>query len=360
MPCMNGPAISGTWCAASMEAWIERDFAVVRRSCRDLLADGSAESVFLAPWWWETMIEAGMTGSMAAEFVIVAAAGRPVLLLALQRGPDALAGLSGPYTCLYRPLLAAGMAASSIVAAAAAVARLLQAAPLCRLEAIDPDAAWLEPFLAGLHRGRLVALRFHHFGAWHEPVAGLSWEEYMAQRPGELRETVRRRLRRAAELACEIITGPDIAGGLADYERVYARSWKVPEPFPRFNAVMMGHAAAHGALRLGLLREDGQAIAAQIWLVANGRAMVAKLGHDEARKKLSPGTVLTAHMIRHLLDIERVDVLDFGRGDDPYKAAWTTRREQRIGLMLANPRRPAGALAIARHLLGGLLRKVAG
>ncbi len=343
-----------------MEARIERDFAVVRRSCADLLEDGASESVFLAPWWWETMIEAGMEAGMQAEFLIVAAAGRQLLLLAMQRGPAGLVGLSGPYTCLYRPLLARDLTATEITDAAAAAARLLRAVPLCRLEAIDGGAAWVTPFVAGLRRGGLLALRFDHFGVWHEPVAGLGWEGYMAQRPGELRETVRRRLRRAGGLSCEIVTGPDNADGIAAYEQVYARSWKVPEPFPRFNATMIDRAAAHGALRLGLLREDGRAIAAQIWLVANGRAMVAKLGHDEARKKLSPGTVLTAHMIRHLLEIERVDLLDFGRGDDPYKAAWTTRREQRIGLMLANPLQPAGALAIGRHMLGRMRRKVTG
>lgn len=343
-----------------MQARIERDFAAVRASCADMLAGGAAESVFLAPWWWETMIEAGMPDGTHAEFLIVTSAARPVMLLALQRGGAGVAGLSGPYSCVYRPLLAEGLAGEAIEAAAASAARALRSDALCRLEAIDPSAAWLAPFETGLRRGGMRTLRFDHFGAWHEDVAGLGWEGYMAQRPGELRETVRRRLRGAAGLSFEIVTGEGLAEGLTAYDDVYARSWKVPEPFPRFNATMMRHAAAEGALRLGLLREEGRPIAAQIWLLANGRAMVAKLGHDEARKKLSPGTVLTAHMIRHLLEAERVSVLDFGRGDDPYKAAWTTRREQRIGLMLANPWRPAGAVTIGRHLLGQARRRVMG
>ena len=83
-------------------------------------------------------------------------------------------------------------------------------------------------------------------------------------------------------------------------------------------------------------------------------------GHDEGRKALSPGTVLTAHMVRHLLDVEQVAELDFGRGDDPYKQSWTTRREQRIGLLLANPWRPRGLATIARHGLGRLRRRVGG
>lgn len=343
-----------------MRARIETDFMAVQRSCAALLQDGAAESFFLAPWWWRTMTEAGLPDDASAEFLIVESGAAAVLMLALQRGRTGLAGLSGPYSCLYRPLLARGMSDGEIMAAAEIAAGPLGAAGLCRLEAMDADAPWLMAFEAGLRRSGLRPLRFDHFGTWEENVAGLSWEDYLAARPGVLRETIRRRLRRAAGLAFEIVTGDGLEAGLAAYEDVYGRSWKVPEPFPRFNATMMRNAAAEGTLRLGLLRDGEQTIAAQIWINAGGRAMVAKLAHDEARRRLSPGTVLTARMVQHLLDKERISVLDFGRGDDPYKASWTTRRAQRIGLLLANPWRPSGAMAIGRHLVGRLRRSVSG
>lgn len=343
-----------------MRVRIETDFAAVRQSCAALLEAGAAESFFLAPWWWRTMAEAGLPEAASAEFLIVETGGQSVLMLALSRGPTELAGMSGPYTCLYRPLLRHDMDHGAIMAAAAAAAGPLGAAGLCRLEAMDAGAAWLAPFEAGLRRGGLRPLRFDHFGTWEENVAGLGWEGYLAARPGVLRETIRRRLRRAAELSFEIVTNGNLEDGLAAYEAVYARSWKVPEPFRRFNATMMRHAAEEGALRLGLLRDGGQPIAAQIWIIAGGRATVAKLAHDEARRRLSPGTVLTARMVRHLLDNERITVLDFGRGDDSYKASWTTRRMQRIGLLLTNPWRPRGAVAIGRHLLGRLRHAVSG
>ena len=58
-----------------------------------------------------------------------------------------------------------------------------------------------------------------------------------------------------------------------------------------------------------------------------------KLAHDEAFKAHSPGTVLTALMLRHLLDQEHVARIDFGRGDDAYKQGWAVeRRQQRIGV----------------------------
>ena len=81
-----------------------------------------------------------------------------------------------------------------------------------------------------------------------------------------------------------------------------------------------------------------------------------KLAHDEADKAASPGTVLTAMMIRHMLSEESVVEIDFGRGDDPYKRLWTSRRRQRVGVELVYPRSPAGAAHLARHLAGGLRR----
>jgi CelD/BcsL family acetyltransferase involved in cellulose biosynthesis len=82
---------------------------------------------------------------------------------------------------------------------------------------------------------------------------------------------------------------------------------------------------------------------------------VLKLAHDEAFKAHSPGTVLTAMMIRHLLDNERVTRIDFGRGDDAYKQGWAVERQQRVGVVLVDPGRPAGLVALLRHRFGGIV-----
>jgi len=83
---------------------------------------------------------------------------------------------------------------------------------------------------------------------------------------------------------------------------------------------------------------------------------VLKLAHDDAFRALSPGTVLTAHMIRLLLD-EGASTLDFGRGDDGYKASWAGLRRQRTGILLADPRRVGGVAALLHHDLGIVMRK---
>jgi hypothetical protein len=227
-----------------------------------------------------------------------------------------------------------------------------------RLDALAEDFSPLAPLLAGARRAGMLASRFAHFGNWHEPIAGRSWEQYLAARPGALRETVRRKLKRA-QATLEVVATPDaVAAGIDAYEEIYARSWKVPEPYPRFHAEMMRRAADVGVLRLGLLRAGGKVVAAQIWIVQGGRAAVLKLAHDEADRALSPGTLLTALMIRELIGHDGITELDFGRGDDPYKQLWATQRRQRIGIVLANPLRLRGLAMLGRQVLGQARRRL--
>jgi CelD/BcsL family acetyltransferase involved in cellulose biosynthesis len=113
--------------------------------------------------------------------------------------------------------------------------------------------------------------------------------------------------------------------------------------------------AVLGLLRFGVWSIATQPVAVQVWVVRDGQAIVLKLAHDEAFKAHSPGTVLTALMLRHL-DQEHVARIDFGRGDDAYKQGWATRRRQRIGLLLVNPRSWSGMAALARQAAAGWLR----
>jgi CelD/BcsL family acetyltransferase involved in cellulose biosynthesis len=112
-----------------------------------------------------------------------------------------------------------------------------------------------------------------------------------------------------------------------------------------------------GLVRFALWSLGSTPVAVQLWVVEKcRRATVLKLAHDEAFNAHSPGTVLTALTLRHLLDQEHVAEIDFGRGDDDYKQGWTAQRRQRIGLLLIDPWRPSGALQLGRHTLGRLRR----
>ncbi len=319
-------------------------------------------SIFLTPAWWRTVAADAMPPGTEPCFLLCRVGGRASVVLPMQRQGSHIDALTTPYTCVYAPIMAPDLTRASTEAAFTALGRHIRRAGAVRLDALPVEWPGLDAMLAGLRAAGLRALRFDHFGNWHEDVTATGWTAYLAGRPGALRETIRRRLRRAERTGgarFALVTEPaDVAGGVAAYESVYARSWKEAEPFPRFNGQLMHAMAADGALRLGLWWLDDVPAAVQFWVVRAGYATVLKLAHDEAFKAHSPGTVLSALMIRHLLDIEGVHGLDFGRGDDPYKQGWVADRRQRIGLLLANPLHPRGQVALARHALGRLRDRV--
>lgn len=294
-----------------------------------------------------------MPAGSTACFVLCRIAGQPVALLPLRRtAAGGLESLTTPYTCRYAPALAPGAPAACLTS----LLRICRTTAVTRLEALDGDMA--DTLTHAARSAGLRVLRFAHFGNWHQEVAGLDWPDYLASRPGALRETVRRRLRRAerqADARLTVIDGPEgLEAGIAAYDQVYARSWKEPEPFPAFNAALMRALAPGGTLRLALWHVGDQPVAAQFWVMERGRATVLKLAHDEAFKPLSPGTVLTALMLRRLLEQEHVAEIDFGRGDDPYKQGWAGQRRQHFGLLLVDSRRPSAWPVLVRHALGRL------
>jgi CelD/BcsL family acetyltransferase involved in cellulose biosynthesis len=313
--------------------------------------------------WWRSVQLAALPAGARPHFVLCSEAGSAVALLPLMRTADGrLLSMSTPYTVLWQPLAAPGIDPSRLARAGRALGRACRSFPVWRLEAIDPDWPGLAPLLSGFFRARFVALGYDHFGNWQEDVAGRSWSDYLHDRPGVLRETIRRRQAQAdrdAKLRFELACTPDqVRVALPAYAEVYRRSWKQPEPFPDFDAALLPAAAQAGAMRLAVLWHGAEPIAAQYWTVWQATATVLKLAHDEAHRARSPGTLLTAWMVRRLLDTEHVETLDFGRGDDPYKQLWATSRRQRIGLVLADPAHPAGLFALARQSAGRLARRL--
>ena len=327
------------------------------------LFEAGAQRFFCSREWYRAVLAHALPPGGAPLFALWRIDGRAaaVFPLLLRNGRE-LRSLTTPYTCFWRPLLADRLSADHLRSAGVALGRFSAGWPVVRLDALEADWPGLAPLLAGIRAAGLAAEPFDHFGNWHEAVGARSWQQYLRSRPGALRETIRRKLGRGErEATFALVRRPEeLAEGIAAYESVYRRSWKEPEPFPLFNPALMRAAAALGILRLGLLRAGAETIAAQFWIVTNGSASVLKLAHDEAFKALSPGTVLTALMIRRLLDEEGVAELDFGCGDDAYKRLWASKRRQRIGVLLLNPRRVRGIAALGRQWLGRGRRQVLG
>lgn len=180
------------------------------------------------------------------------------------------------------------------------------------------------------------------------------FESWWATRPGRLRNTVRRKAK-VTPFRIEIADRFD-PGLWAAYEAVYADSWKGAEGAPALLRALVAQEGAAGTLRLGVAWLDDAPVAAQWWLVENRHATIHKLAYVESARPLSPGTVLSAAMFRHVIDRDRPAVIDFGTGDDAYKIDWTDTADPLWRVDLFRLNHPAGLYRYARARAAALVR----
>jgi CelD/BcsL family acetyltransferase involved in cellulose biosynthesis len=183
-------------------------------------------------------------------------------------------------------------------------------------------------------------------------VAGRSYAEFLEDRPGQLRTTLKRK---AGKVEVRLHRAFDPAAW-ADYEAVYAASWKPEEGSPAFLRAFAEQEGTAGRLRMALAYAESGPVAAQFWTVEGATAFIHKLAHSDEAKPLSPGTTLSAALFEEVIDRDKVALVDFGTGDNPYKRDWMEAVRPRYRLDCLNPGDPRAwphiATATLRHLAG--------
>ncbi len=177
------------------------------------------------------------------------------------------------------------------------------------------------------------------------PVKGRSFAEYWAARPGRMRTTLKRK---AKKVDVELLTRFDAAAWDA-YEGIYSESWKPEEETPSMLRAFAEEEGQAGRTRLAIARLDGVPVAAQFWTVEDGTAYIHKLAHLETHKNLSAGTTLSAALFEHVIDTDGVSLVDFGTGNDRYKADWMEEVRPRYRIDCLNPRQAAAWPPLAKR-----------
>jgi CelD/BcsL family acetyltransferase involved in cellulose biosynthesis len=304
---------------------VQSDAALAR-----LLSDQTRDAPFDRMEWWQAL--AAHCG--VAPVLAVARDGDAVAILPLRREGDGFAALGNWYSFRVRPILSEGADGARLLGAIAN--DLAKQAGRLELRGLsDEDGSATR--LAG-------AFRVAGWFAVCEPcdvnhylqLDGRSFEQYLAGRPGKLRTTLKRK---SGKVETQVLTHFD-EDIWAAYEAIYSESWKPEEGSPAFLRAFAEAEGAAGRLRLGVAHAGGEAIAAQMWTVEGGTAFIHKLAHRENAKPLSPGTVLSAALFRHVIDEDRVASIDFGTGNDPYKRDWMEQVRSRYRLMLYRPMAP--------------------
>jgi len=193
-------------------------------------------------------------------------------------------------------------------------------------------------------------------GNWYLKVAGRTYQQYYAGLPSRLKHTLQRKsvqLNNEKQFSINIISSlTDAQTSLDSFLQVYQNSWKQPEPFPDFMPGWILESARQGWLRMGIASINNEAVAVQIWLVHQNKASIYKLAYDQRYAAYSIGSILTASLLQHVIDVDRVEEVDFLNGDERYKQDWMSHRREYWGIIAYN-----------RHTLKGqfscLLQKLA-
>ncbi|MDD2881483.1 MAG: GNAT family N-acetyltransferase [Rhodoferax sp.] len=329
---------------------------------QQLFAAGATHNIEHSTAWYANLIDSVYPGDDGIHIYVLKNNGMPVAALPLRATMATLGqqvqSLSNYYTALYAPLITPGLESSDLAVLLAAVHDAHAPLASVRLAPMDPESAGFGLLMNALKTVGLVPFKFFCFGNWYLPVKE-DWPAYLQNRNGTVRSTLKRMGKKFAAVGgkLELVQGGDeLERGVAAYLQVYASSWKTPEPFPQFVPNLIRTCAAHGWLRLGIAWLNGEPVAVQLWIVANGKASIYKLAHDEKFKTYASGTLLTSMLMAHVMQHDQVTEVDYLMGDDPYKQLWMNQRRERWGIIAYNPKTLPGLLGLGKEVLGRRLK----
>ena len=321
-----------------------------------MAAVAANQNLFCTLAWFENLVAHGFERQARLHLLLGTDNAGKQYLLAMVAG-HGLTSLSNYYSSLYGPVqTAAPLPAEFLAQVSRHIRRDKARWAFVNLQPLAADGEFAAHAAASFAAAGYWADHYVCFGNWYLDVKGRSFAQYYGTLPSTLRHTVARaraRLTRAGIWSIGIYPSPgfDLEAGLRSYETVYASSWKQAEPFPGFIPGLCRMAATHGWLRLGILVFDGKPVAAQLWIVKDGIASIYKLAYDTRFARYSPGSVLSAHMMEHSIDQDRVHEVDYLTGNDAYKKDWMSHRRERIGLIAFNPATLRGLTAGAWHFM---------
>lgn len=326
----------------NMEALPER--------ARALFSASESLNLFLSEPWIETL--AATTPGLALACVEDGEATYALLPLVKQEGGH-YAALKHRYTSLYSLLLVEDNRQAVLGCLVAGLASLRVRALL--LEPVAADDARMNELQHCMEGMGYRCQRYFRFYNWVLRVQGQTFEQYMSRRPSRLRNTlVRKRRKLQREHGCEfqLYTGADVPPAMPDYHAVYGSSWKAREQYGDLLSSVVERFSRRGWTRLAVCYIAGQPAAAQLWFVVNDKASIFRLAYDENWKQYSPGSLLTADMMEHMINGERVQEIDFLTGNEAYKQDWMSERRERWALSCVSSLGPSGVLGRLKAHLG--------
>lgn len=303
-----------------------------------LFAEGEQDSLFFSRIWLENLTNHALTVHQSILLACVVEDESILAILPLIKHPQGnLSSLSNNFTTLYSLLISNNVQQDTVLACLADGLSQLPVQPIL-FEPIDANDGNFIRLRQVMESCGFQSHPYFRFYNWIHPLNGQSFDEYMTERPANLRNTIRRKQRKLEHehgYDIRLYKDSDMDQALADYNASYKASWKANEFFSDFTPRLVRSLSRLGWSRLAILYVNEQPVAAQIWFVVHGKANIYRLVYDEDWKMYSPGTILTQYLMRYVIDTDKVTEIDFLTGNERYKQDWMTVRRERLGIRFA-------------------------
>lgn len=340
-------------------------FAELRKQAPELAIVHSEQDFFCTLPWFETLGNHGLEPDVHLQILLGTSRQEGSIALPLLSHNGRLRSLSNFYSGLYGPLTSGvPLHPDFLRLACRRIRGDTRRWPVVEIRPVATEDDFAHQIAGSLREVGYWTDRFFCFGNWYLEVAERSFSQYHSSLSSRLRNTIARsraKLTREGNWSARVIvsSGPELETAIRNYVSIYSASWKPAEPFVDFIPALCRMAADNGWLRLGLLTLHGKAIAAQIWIVKDGTASIYKLTYDEHYGRLSPGTLLSAHMMQHCIDEDHVHTIDYLSGDDGYKKDWMSHRRERIVVIAFDSRTFFGLTLGLLHYSQKMIKRLA-
>lgn len=319
----------------------------------------SHESMFFSREWFETLYATTSENGQTLLLVSVEDEGRVLALLPLVATNEHGESFNHRYTALYSLLLAAEKQAEVLICLVKGLSQMpIYSLGLSPVAENDSNVLNLQKAMAS------CGYEYHqHFSFynWVHRTEQQSFDEYMAERPTQLCNTIARKKRKLArehEYTIRMFKGDEVQQGLVDYHAAYSASWKAYEQYVELLDATAINLSVPDWTRLAVLYIDGKAAAAQLWFVVKGKASIFRLAYDEEWKRYSTGSILTAYLMHYVIDIDKVEEIDFLTGNEVYKQDWMSVRRQRFRVLFVQQRKPPSGYGKLTAVFKNMVKRI--
>lgn len=226
---------------------------------------------------------------------------------------------------------------------------------------MEQESPSFENFQQHLTASKYIIQDYFCHKNWYENTKNEDFDTYLVKRKSKIKSNHRRRLKKIEnELGkpeFRLYSGPsDLDKAIQEFNKIYALSWKGVEQHPIFIEEIIRSAAAKNILRLGVYSAGGKTLAVKLTFATKTIGHMYKTAYDPEYKKYGAGTAINMFMIEHLLNVDKVEHLDFGIGNEPYKSDLMESSRERWGITAYNSKSIFGLLIGQYYTTGHLIK----